>query len=435
VRGAAAVAACAALFLVLLYSGASAVWPPWMAQDDREPVYPDVTASADDIRSKMGSHGIVVIDTRSADDYAHGHIPGAISIPVPFDAPEGGLPGGNIPATLGAAGLNGSARYICYGADTYSDPAGYVFWLLEAGGSSRVQMLDGGYEAWAASGGVVETKPRRLTPTVWTPEPVDTLLASLEYVREHYGEVGYEIIDTRSRTEWEGGGSGANGGASDGSTSRLGHIPHSLPFDFSEFVEDGVLLPAEECREIFSMTGPRPSSPVRLSDEFIVHGEGGESGAIGYFMLRRAGLATVRYYPGGWRRWRANESLPVVRFIGGEELNDLVVRANRWPWQDAPSKSFVLFDVRHEGDYANGHIPGAVCLTSRLFADSLDVYLDRYWPGIDRATTPIVTYCYGPTCIRSRHASTTAARDGFLNVLRFYGGLEEWRVLGGRIAK
>lgn len=434
-RGAAAVVVCAAFLLILLHSAASAVWPPWMAQDEKEPVYPDVTASVEDVRSKTESHSVVFIDVRPADDYASGHIPGAISMPVPFDSTEGGPPSGNIRAALGAAGLNGSARYICYGADTCLDPAAYVFWLLEAGGASGVQLLDGGYAAWAASGGRAETEPRRLTPAVWTPAPVDTLLASLGYVREHYGEAGYEIIDARSREEWEGGGAGASGGASDGPTSRVGHIPHSLPFDFREFTDDGALLPAEECREIFSMTGPRPSSPVRLSDEFIVHGEGAESGAIGYFMLRRAGLAAVRYYPGGWRRWRADESLPVVRFIGGEELNDLVVGANRWPWQDAPSGSFVLIDVRHEGDYANGHLPGSVCLTSRLFADSLDVCLDRYWPGVDRTTTPIVTYCYGPTCIRSRHASTAAARAGFLNVWRFYGGLEEWRVIGGRITK
>ncbi len=300
-----------------------------------------------------------------------------------------------------------------------------MFWLLEAGGASRVQLLNGGYSAWTASAGRAETELRRLTPTVWTPEPSDTLLASLDYVREQYGVAGHEIIDARHRAAWEGVGEGV----------RVGHIPHSLQFDFEEFLEDGLLLPAEECREIFSMTGPRPASPVRLSDEFIVHGEGGESGAIGYFMLRRAGLAAARYYPGGWRRWRADESLPVVRFIGGEELNDLVMRANRWPWQDAPSESFVLIDVRHEGDYANGHIPGSVCLTSRLFADSLDVYLDRYWPDIDRATTPIVTYCYGPTCIRSRHTSTDAARAGFLSIWRFYGGLEEWRVVGGRMVE
>lgn len=443
-RGAAAVVVCAALLLLALHSGATAVWPPWLAQDEGEPVYPDVTASVGDVRAKMGAHDVVLIDARPADDYERGHIPGAISFPMPGEHASGGIPVGDIPAVLGAAGLTGTAKYICYGERTYSDPAAYAFWLLEAGGAERVQLLDGGHEAWVASGGHVETAPRRLTPAVWTVAPVDSLLASLAYVVDHYGVSGHEIIDARSHAEWEGGSAGseaagrARGGEADaagGDAARVGHIPHSLHCDFREMLEDGALLPADECREIFSLTGPRPASPVRLGDEFIVHGLGAEHGAMAYYLLRRAGLSDVRYYPGGWNRWRADETLPIVRFVSGVELKEMVARANRWPWQDQPDPTFVFIDVRHEYDHANGHIPGSVVLTSRLFADSLDVVLARHWPEVDRATTPVVTYCYGPTCIRSRYTSTAAARAGFLRVWRFYGGLEEWREVGGRIAK
>ncbi len=422
-RGAAAVGA--ALLVALLAATAWAVWPPWMRQEGPEPVYPDVTASVDDVRSRMGQHDVILIDARSAADYAAGHIPGAVSMSPPENLTNHGLSIGDIPTSLGAAGLSGSARYICYGEGADSDAAAFVFWLLEAGGAERVQVLDGGYDAWLEAGGRVEVAQRRGSGAVWTRAPVDSLLAPLGFVQEHYGVRGYEIIDARRHELWEG----------DPTDDRSGHVPHSLAFDFGSFIEDGRLLPPEECREVFGMTGPRPSNPVRLTDLFIVHGEGGADGAMGYYLLRRAGVARVRYYPGGWRRWKADDSLPVVRFISGEELKDLVEGENRWPWQNSPPSSFVLFDVRHEGDHARGHIPGSICLTSRLFADSLDVYLDRHWPGVDRATTPIVTYCYGPSCIRSRHTSTDAARAGFLRVWRFYGGLEEWRAVDGRIAK
>ncbi len=412
--------------MVLLSSQASAVWPPWMKQDEPDPVYPDITASVDHVRSKQGAHDVILIDARPAAEYALGHIPGAISLPPPDEL----LPG-NLPAALGAAGLSGRSRYICYGQRTWSDPAAYILWMLETGGAQCVQLMEGGYEAWLAAGGHADVEPRRLTATVWTAAPGGEHLASLDYIREHYGVDGHEIIDARSRVDWE----GIVADTRQAPPARVGHIPHSLQFDFREFTEHGALLPADECRDIFSVTGPRPSNPVRLGDEFIVHGEGGESGAMGYYLLRRAGVAAVRYYPGGWRRWRADETLPVVRFVSGEELRDLVDRENRWPWQDQVTASPVLIDVRHETDYARGHIPGSVCLTSRLFADSLDVYLARYWPTVDRATTPIITYCYGPTCIRSRYTSTAAARAGFVDVWRFYGGLEIWREVGGRIAQ
>jgi len=417
-RGVAAVAVYAALLLLGLCAASHAVWPPWLAQDDLEPVYPDVTASVDDVRALAGRRDVVLIDARRRSAYADGHIPGAVSMPPPNEFPGDGIPVADLPAVLGAVGLSGGSSYVCYGDDTYSDAAAYAFWLLEAGGAERVKLLDGGYQAWLDVGGSADTEPHRLTPTAWTAEPVDSLFAPLDYILGQYGIRGYEIIDVRSRRAW-----------------AEGHIPHALHFDATAMLESGMLLPPEECREIFSVTGPRPASPVRLGDEFIVHGDGVDDGAMGYFLLRRAGVADVLYYPGGWGRWRDDGTLPIVRFIGGEELNELVSRGNRWPWQDAPPESFVLIDVRHEGDYANGHIPGSVVLTSRLFADSLDVVLERHWPNIDRETTPIVTYCYGPTCIRSRHTSTDAARAGFLRIWRFYGGLEEWREVGGRVAK
>jgi rhodanese-related sulfurtransferase len=156
---------------------------------------------------------------------------------------------------------------------------------------------------------------------------------------------------------------------------------------------------------------------------------------VGYFLLRRAGIADVSYYPGGWAEWSADPALPVVRVVGAEELLDRLGRARRWLGIDAPPEGLALFDVRHAGDYTGGHIPGAVHLTSRSFADSLDARIDRYWPDLDRTTAPIVTYCYGSNCIRSRNCSTEAARQGFVNVERFYGGVEEWRAIGGRIIR
>ena len=154
---------------------------------------------------------------------------------------------------------------------------------------------------------------------------------------------------------------------------------------------------------------------------------------MGYFLLRRAGVERVRYFPEGWSAWAGDPNLPIVRIIGAEELEARIARARRWFRPDAPPSGFALFDVRHWGNHASGHLPGAVSLNSRFFADSLDVYVERSWPGLDKATAPIVTYCYGPNCIRSRNCSTEAARQGFIRVERFYGGIEDWRLAGGTL--
>lgn len=45
----------------------------------------------------------------------------------------------------------------------------------------------------------------------------------------------------------------------------------------------------------------------------------------------------------------------------------------------------VILDVRDAGSYANGHIPGAICMP-------LDA-VQQQAPGLKAAKTPIVAYC------------------------------------------
>ncbi len=414
---------------------AGAAWPPW-AKDEGVPdtVYPDVACSVDWLRSNLTSRNVVIVDARVVRSYAEGHIPGAISVPadgLPIVEREGDIAG--LSDAFGEAGVGGRGTIVCYGDETYSDVAGLVFWALEVSGAGKVMLLDGGYEHWVSTGGSVETTARALPSTPWAAVEAAGFLGSSEYVESVYGVTGVEIVDARSKSSWEGPVDDPRSGPDD----RVGHIPHSLQFDFGEFVgNDGLLFPPEECREVFSFLGPRQSSRVNLQDEFVVHGDGSpDNGAAGYCFLRRAGIARVKYFPAGWTGWVSDESHPVVRFIGGDELKILVEQEQGWPWSDSPMEAFVFLDVRHPGDHSKGHIPGSVVLSSRLIADSLDVYMGRYWPGADRTTMPFVSYCYGPTCIRSRYTSTDAARAGFLDVQRFYGGMLEWRQVSGRIAK
>lgn len=402
-------------------------WPPWRRDDDAPPpVYPEVTATSDWLAGRLGARGLAVVDARPEAAYLAGHIPGAISLaPDPeVDPPEA-------PLLLGGSGLTGRGVIVCYGDSSFAPDAASLFWLLDAAGAERPMLLEGGIAAWVAAGGELESNPATLPPATWTGSARPERVASAAYVALKFGVLGYEIIDARGWDAWE--------GPIDESQwtdpPRVGHVPHALPYDFREFLgQGGAFQSPEDTRGIFSRAGPRPSSPVNLQDEFIVHGDGAfGDGAVGYFLLRRAGLERVRYFPDGWASWAEDPSLPVVRIVGAEELKRRIARARKWFRPDAPPAGFALFDVRHSGNHASGHLPGAVSLNSRFFADSLDVYVERHWLELDRSTAPLITYCYGPNCIRSRNCSTEAARQGFVNVERFYGGIEDWRLAGGEL--
>lgn len=413
--------------ILLTAAPTSGRWPPWRRDEETAPpVYPEVTAQADWLARRVGARGVAVVDARPVAAYEAGHIPGAVSL-----ASAATLNPAEAAAAVAERGLTGRGTIVCYGDSTFAPDAAKLFWLLDAAGAERAMLLEGGLGAWRAAGGELNSEAVTLPATDWTGSPRPERVASAAYVALKFGVFGHEIIDTRGWEAWE----GPTDEAQWGDPPRAGHIPHALPYGFREFAgSDGALLSPEDTRGIFSRVGPRPSTPVRLNHEFIVHGDGTPGdGAIGYFLLRRAGIEHVRYFPGGWSSWVEDACLPVVRIIGAEELKHRIARTRRWFRPDAPPAGFALFDVRHEGNHSSGHLPGAVSLNSRYFADSLDVFLERNWPGLDRTTAPVVTYCYGPNCIRSRNCSTEAARQGFVNVERFYGGIEDWRLVSGEL--
>lgn len=422
-----AIGLAASVVLCAVAPVSSGVWPPWAEEEVREPVYPDVTVTVEWLAERLDEHGGVVLDARARESYLTGHIPGARSLPA--DSIADPLVASKAFAALG---LTGRERIVCCGDSSYASDAARLFWLLELSGAQRVAILVGGVRAWVGAGESVERTEDPITSVTWTANPDPDRLATTGHVRGAYGEPGVEIVDARGWGAWEGPVEHRRGTP----PARVGHIPHALPFDFREFLvpRDRFMGP-QDTRGVLSAFGPRPGTHVDLWGEFIIHDDGlSWHGAIGYFLLRRAGVENVRYYPEGWKSWASDAGLPVVRIVHAEELERRLAAERRWFRPKAPPPSFAVFDVRHRMDYERGHIPGAVNLTSGFFADSLNVVLERYWPDLDRSEAPIVTYCYGPTCIRSRNCSTTAARAGFANVERLYGGLEEWSAGGRPIA-
>jgi thiosulfate/3-mercaptopyruvate sulfurtransferase len=409
-----------------------------------EPDYPELTVTAEWLSRRLDARDVVVLDCRPGSSYRAGHVPGAVSFaPELVPDVESLHELERLPDLLGGLGLTGRERLVCCGEVSYSGDAARVFWLLELAGAERAVVLEGGAAGWRAAGNELEVDESTRPQAAWAPEPDTEVLATREYVRRSYGADGVEIVDARGLDAWR----GAVAREGRGAPTRAGHIPHALPFDFAAFFAvDGSMLEASETWKLFGRLGPRPSNPVYLLDEFIVHGWGEGAGSavkpgssevrvgpLAYFLLRRAGLADVRLYPGGWADWAGDPYLPVVRIIGAEELRERLAGSRRWFRPSDPPANFAFFDVRHPADHARGHIRGSVTLRSDYFADSLDVRLERYWPELDRASAPVVTYCYGEDCIRSRATSTDAARAGFVNIERFYGGLDEWRHIGEKL--
>src|SRR5436189_1308202 len=82
---------------------------------------------------------------------------------------------------------------------------------------------------------------------------------------------------------------------------------------------------------------------------------------------------------------------------------------------------FHLIDVREDGEWAKGHLPGAVHLGKGIIERDVEETIP------DRAA-PLVLYCGGG--FRSALAADNLQKMGYTNVLSMDGGFREWREKG-----
>jgi len=97
-------------------------------------------------------------------------------------------------------------------------------------------------------------------------------------------------------------------------------------------------------------------------------------------------------------------------------------------------KSATVFDVRPALEFSISHIPGAVNVaqkpgTSKALYISDVAEIGRVLGG-DKSK-PIVLYCNGPHCGKSKRVSEDLLTAGFTSVRRYQLGMPVWRALGG----
>lgn len=86
--------------------------------------------------------------------------------------------------------------------------------------------------------------------------------------------------------------------------------------------------------------------------------------------------------------------------------------------------ALVIVDARESGEYAAGHIPGAVNLP---FDEAIT---DPTRLEALRAGKPIVTYCGGGSCEQSLNLADELVQIGHRKVLVYMGGFPQWEAAG-----
>ncbi len=94
------------------------------------------------------------------------------------------------------------------------------------------------------------------------------------------------------------------------------------------------------------------------------------------------------------------------------------------------AKSATIIDARDPGEYADGHIPGAINMPYDQSVTDPEK-LEKF----DAKGKPIIVYCGGGTCELSMNLGFALVNAGQKKVLVYTGGWPEWSTSGNPAAK
>lgn len=277
---------------------------------------------ADELRARLGRPGCLVFDVRHdlADTqagrraYETAHIPGALYLDpeVQLSGPRTGRNGRHplperqeFAALMRSQGLTARSQVFVYDAGT-SMFAARLWWMLRWLGHETVAILDGGWDAWRAAGGDVQsgwrdpalTEAQAIQNTVLSGNPsmpqVDAraVLANLDERR-------FTVLDARAPERFS--------GQAETIDPVGGHIPGAInrPFQ-NNLTADGRFKTATHLRAEFeALLGDR-------LDHGVVHQCGsGITACHNLFAMELAGLRGSALYPGSWSEWCSDPARPM----------------------------------------------------------------------------------------------------------------------------
>lgn len=275
----------------------------------------NILVSPSQLQQMTNALPTVIIDTRSPDAYAAGHIPGAVNLHDIFTflatSSKEGLEElrSKFADAFGAAGLSGEEVAVIY-EDSMNTGFGQScrgYFLLEFLGYPKAVILHGGYQAWLSESMPVSTE-------LPTPEaktfPVDEAAASVMLTQDDMlaalEKTDIVKLDVRDVDEWVGSSSSPYG---IDFCPRKGRIPGAVWLEWYRMMK-----PGEEVAEFKSKEEIQAEcATVGISSESTVYLYcfKGARASNTFVALKEAGVKDVRMYFGSWNEWSRDPALPI----------------------------------------------------------------------------------------------------------------------------
>ncbi|GGP18039.1 sulfurtransferase [Silvimonas iriomotensis] len=270
-----------------------------------------------ELATRMTDSDLVIVDCRhdlanpqsGRAAYEQDHIAGAIFLHLDEDlsGPKTGSNGrhplpdpGWFGARLGAAGIGNDSHVVAYDGSG-GMYAARLWWMLGWLGHDKVQVLDGGYQAWQGARQPVSDTVPALEPKKFTPHLRAERRVTAADVERDLRESSFQVVDARSPERFRGVGETID--------PIGGHIPGAINRFFQDNLAPGGRFkePQQLQQEWQAVLGAIPPADV-------VHQCGsGVTACHNLLALAAAGLPGGRLYAGSWSEWCADPARPVAR--------------------------------------------------------------------------------------------------------------------------
>lgn len=245
---------------------------------------------ASEVAALMAQGNVVVVDARTAEEYAKGHLEGAIHLdPAELTVSEPVkamiAPKETVEAVLGAKGISETDTVLIYD-NKGSVYAGRVWWTMKAYGHEDVRLINGGESAIVNAGLPLSNKAEAPAEKTYTAKELDAdRYATKEEVEALIAseEENCVILDVRSAAEY-----------SEGYVTNAVLYPHT-----KNYYSDGTFKNSQAISLDYKDLGIEKDTLV------VAYCKSSYRATVTAALLEEAGYKKVKVYDGAWLEWSA----------------------------------------------------------------------------------------------------------------------------------
>lgn len=250
------------------------------------------------LKQNIDNDKVVVVDLRAQEEFAKGHIKGAVNMPgleSLFAKDDWKMPKLDyLKELFSNAGIDHNSLVVAYDNGDFFWAA-RLYWILEVLGHEQVGLLKYSFgehikKNLPTSQTATQMVRKEFIPRVDN-DQIETKLSTLMAIGKK------TIIDGRAKTHYEG---------KDSIAKRYGHIPTAQNYactnNFQVSDEGNHMKDFDQLEKIYK--------DLPKDKEIVLYCDGGAESALNYIVLKELGFKPS-VYDGSWKEWGNDQNVPI----------------------------------------------------------------------------------------------------------------------------